>query len=102
MILLILFLNFIAAALCAAGYSKGTMFVTLSSAQQQGVNAPVSPDKYGVNLGHRNPSDYSWIAYLKYLGVKRARFFGVGGPAPSKVLKTTTNSLSNTAVSLLD
>jgi hypothetical protein len=67
----------------------------------------ITPLTLGINLGHRNEQDKSWVTYLKYLGVNAARSFGLnalGSYATLQALVTSAggtwgHALDNTAVS---
>jgi len=59
--------------------SPNAMFLSLSQTKQTTPYSAVSPSKYGVNMGHRCEGDFSWLSFTKYLGVKKARSFNVGG-----------------------
>ncbi len=66
-----------------------------------------TPLTLGINLGHRNEQDKSWVTYLKYLGVNAARSFGLNALGSYSTLQALVTSgggtwghaLDNTAVS---
>jgi len=60
---------------------KSTATLVLSNLPLSSPFSAGSPKYYGVNLGHKSSDDSSWVKFLKYFGVGRVRFFGVGGAA---------------------
>jgi hypothetical protein len=66
-----------------------------------------TPLTLGINLGHRNEQDKSWVTYLKYLGVNAARSFGLNALGSYSTLQALVTSgggtwghaMDNTAVS---
>jgi len=67
---------------------KSTATLVLSNLPLSSPFSAVSPKYYGVNLGHKSSDDTSWVKFLKYFGVGRVRFFGVGGVANKLSLPT--------------
>ena len=82
------------------GVATNDLTISISSSLESKPLSAVTPLTYGINLGHKNSADTSWLAFIKYLGVKAARSFGVGGLAstslslPTKGIGASVNGLT--------
>ena len=65
------------------GYNTVRITWTINKSIQSSPFSSNSPASYGINAGHKCPQDRSWIAFMKRLGVKKVRLFGVGKIAGS-------------------
>jgi hypothetical protein len=76
-----LFLLLIQACLFVNSAAVNSIIISLTATSLTTPYSSRTPLNYGVGLGHKCDGDKSWVAYLKYLGTKKARLFGVGGAA---------------------